>query len=562
MYYDSFPQREQQIAQAHLLRRQAGPTLYTAVREAAVRWNRLTAIEFLGTTISYRDLLRSIDHCADCLTALGVKCGDVLALLTVNTPQAVFLLYAANKLGAVVQMLHPGISSQEIQASLALTNCRFLFFLDDLYPKLAPWIHNEKIQLIHAQIADAFPLILQPAIRMKAHSKPTKISNALSWKEFLKRPANSLLSSDACLDPNATALLLSSGGTTGAPKCVEITNENINSLAAKTASAGGIVDYARIRALIVLPLFHGFGVGSCLHTFLCNGAHAFLVPKYESEAVARLIVKKKVEVILGVPAIFEALIRTIDPHETNLRFIRVVCLAGESINVELLNRIKAWLESGGSAAIPLQSYGQTECTSGACIDAFFAPRFGSIGIPFPDNALGIFDSETLTEKEPGEDGEICVCSSTVMKGYYQNEAETAKVLIRHPDGRLWLHTGDIGYMDRDGYFYYRQRKTRMIICNGYNVYPSQVEKVLLETQLVQNAYVFGKDSKRETNLLIAVVACAAGDDEQKRIRLQLAAACRESLAEYAIPYKFVFVQEFPRTAVGKIDLEALQRIAR
>lgn len=561
MNINSFYERKLEFDQYSSVLRRIGPTMYSAVEKSCALWRNNIAIEYMGLKLTYGKLLKYIDTSASLLVMSGIKRGDIITVLSGNVPQAVILLYAANKLGVIVQMLHPETSSSEIEKNIVECGSKFVFVLDFLLSKLTPAIRNSDIRIVVGNFAD----MLNPMMRVFAKKKggTKKIGSfdmrLQTWPDFVKNaPDRDAYPVKICTDSNAVAMILYSGGTTGTPKGVMITNENINNVAAQMLSFGGIPDYSRMSSIIIMPLFHGFGVGTCLHTYLSGGIHSFLVPKFNNEECAKLIKQKKIGIIMAVPVVFEGLMKSSSLGQGDLSAIEVIGISGDNVSVDLLNRIQRWLKGGGSLAVAIQAYGQTECTAGCTRDAYFRSKFGSIGIPIAGNAIKIVKIGTDEEVPAGEDGEICVNGPTVMKGYYKNDEETNAVLRIHPDGKTWLHTGDVGYIDEEGYLFYRQRISRMIISNGYNVYPTQVEKVITDTGLIENCCVVGAKDALGSMRVTAVIEYTGDDDNKRVIRKKLSEACRASLPEYSLPVSYIFKSRLPRTQIGKIDIKTIE----
>lgn len=311
------------------------------------------------------------------------------------------------------------------------------------------------------------------------------------------------------------------------------------------------------KVLALMPAFHGFGLAMCMHVMLSFGCHIILVPKFDYKACAKLIFKKKISYIYAVPALFEALSRTEEIETQDLSFIEMIAFSGDKCNKKLLNRMNKYLEKGNSNARLMEAYGLTESLSGLCINPFFAMKEDSTGLPFPDNEMKIVKLGTQETLPPWEDGEICVTGPTLMKGYYQNEVETAYALQQHPDGRTWLHTGDIGCMDEDGYLYFRQRHCRMIITSGYNVYPTQIEEVISKCNGVALCCVVGVADRTTGQRIVAVVQPTSMQVDLEALRRQIFSACEKNVAAFAMPQEVIFREELPKTAMGKVSFKKL-----
>ena len=357
------------------------------------------------------------------------------------------------------------------------------------------------------------------------------------------------------------AAILYSGGTTGIPKGVMIHNRAFNCMAvqAEEIKRDDTKNVAGKKALAVMPVFHGFGLAMCMHVMLYFGMHVFLVPKFDFKACSKLIFKKKINHVYAVPALFEAFSRTEEIENADLSFLEMVAFSGDKCSEKLLNRMNNYLKKGGSTEQMTEAYGLTECLSAACISPFFAHRKGSTGLALPDNEIKICKLGTHEEVPTGEDGEICITGPTQMKGYYKNDVETNLALQVHSDGKKWLHTGDIGYMDKDGYLYYRQRHCKMIITAGYNVYPTQIEEIINECRGVLLSCVVGIEDKTLGQRVVAVVQPADMNMDLEVLRRRILEKCKDNIADFAMPKEIVFREELPKTAMGKVNFKALTK---
>jgi long-chain acyl-CoA synthetase len=316
-------------------------------------------------------------------------------------------------------------------------------------------------------------------------------------------------------------------------------------------------DAAGKKALALMPVFHGFGLAMCMHVMLYFGMQVFLVPKFDFKACTKLIFKNKINHVYAVPALFEAFSRSEEIEKRDLSFLEMVAFSGDKCSDKLHNRMNKYLKIGGSSEQMTEAYGLTECLSAACISPFFAHKQGSTGLPLPDNKIKICKIGTHEEVPRGEDGEICITGPTLMKGYYKNEAETKIALQQHDDGETWLHTGDLGCMDEDGYLWYRQRHCKMIITSGYNIYPSQIEEVINGCNGVTVSCVVGIEDRSVGQRVVAVVQPTSMDADLESLRKRILDECKKNVAEYAMPREVIFREAIPRTAMGKVNFKAL-----
>lgn len=537
-------------------------SMVSLLKQTAEKYPDLPAIEFQGKITSFAKMIEQIEVVAASLSAYGVNKGDYVSIIAPNTPQALITIYAVNRIGAIANMIHPLLSTAEIKKFVEHVNSKAVLTFDMLYSKLADikWETEQEPLMILARIKDALPAYLQPlyALKNKLQLSFNPEHKIVYWNEFLRKGKMTV----GTLQPDEgkgddIAVILYSGGTTGIPKGVMIHNRAFNCMAIQSSEIKPIDDAAGTKCLAMMPTFHGFGLAMCMHVMLSFGTCAVLVPKFDFQAISKLIFKRKINFIYGVPALFEALSRTEEIEKKDLSFIKMIAFSGDRCSEKLLKRMNNYLEKGGSTARMTEAYGLTESLSGVCISPFFKMKAGSTGLPFPDNEIKIVAIGTQDEVPVGEDGEICVTGPTQMKGYYNNEAETANAIRLHSDGKKWLHTGDIGCVDEEGYLYFRQRHCRMIITAGYNVYPTQIEDVIYKCKGVALCCVIGEEDRALGQRIVAYVQPNSMDMDFDELRERIMQLCKANIAEYALPREVIFRETLPKTAMGKVNFKAL-----
>ena len=316
-----------------------------------------------------------------------------------------------------------------------------------------------------------------------------------------------------------------------------------------------------MKMLSVMPVFHGFGLGIGIHTPLVAGGTCVLIPQFNVKTYAHTLVKQKPNLIPGVPTLFEALLRAEDLENADLSFLRGIFSGGDSLSPELKKKVDAFLHEHGCTQQIREGYGTTECVTASCLTPKDYARKGSIGVPFPDTYYKIVAPGTTTEVDPNTEGEICVSGPTVMIGYMDNMEETLHTLRRHHDGRIWLHTGDLGYMDQDGFVYFRQRIKRMIITSGYNVYPSRLENIIDANEKVLLSCVIGVKDPYRVQRVKAYVVPMPGVEPTEELKQEILTYCASRIAKYAMPREIEFRKELPKTLVGKVAYRVLEEEA-
>ena len=536
--------------------------MYEEVYKAAKKKPDVSAYEFQGRKTKYRDFVRKIERTAASFSAIGIKTGDRVTICMPNTPQAVDSFYALNRIGAVPAMIHPLSAVEEIEFYLTETKSKAIVTLDIFYEKIrkAAELADLPVTIIVASIKDELPFPKNMLYPLMVKNKPAidrRTENTIKWAEFIRegKKLTQLPERNARFDDDA--VILFSGGTTGKTKGILLTNMNINALALQTGAAAGF-SLDGLRMLSVMPLFHGFGLGIGIHTPLIHGGTCILVPQFSVKTYADLIKKEKPNVLPGVPTLFEALLRTRGLQGFDMSFIRGMFCGGDSLSIELKRKVDAFLREHNASIQIREGYGTTECVTASCLTPYDYYKEGSIGVPFPDTYYKIVKPGTNEKLPPNHDGEICISGPSVMKGYLDNPEETAETLRNHGDGRIWLHTGDLGMMDEEGFIYFKQRLKRIIIVSGFNVYPSQVENAIDAHPDVMYSCAVGVPDEYKMHKVKAFVVLRSGVEPDDRIREEILENCRRKVFRYAVPYEIEFRDELPKTLVGKVAYRVLE----
>ena len=539
-------------------------TMYGMVRNTALQYPEQAAYIFMGKATSYAAFLKRIDTAAKGLTALGIRKGDSVTICMPNTPQALDCFYALNRIGAIPNMIHPLSAAKEIEFYLNFSRSKAILTLDQFYGKVASIVSDlqNPTTVLVAKIADELPFplnLIYPFTKGGKHPLPK--SGYILWKRLLSSAAAvSELPEDTGKADDCAAILYS-GGTTGTAKGIQLSNLNFNALGLQTIAASGYASIAGMKMLSIMPIFHGFGLGIGIHTALLGGATCILVPQFSVKTYADILVKQKPNLIPGVPTLFEALLRADGLKDADLSFLRGIFSGGDSLSPELKKKVDTFLKEHGCAEQIREGYGTTECVTASCLTPKDYARDGSIGVPFPDTFYKIVHVGTNREANPFTEGEICISGPTVMLGYKDNPAETVQTLRQHEDGNIWLHTGDLGYMDTDGFVYFRQRIKRMLITNGYNVYPSQLENIIDGHEKVLLSCVIGIRDEQRGQRIKAYIVPMPGIEANDALKEEILAYCKQHIAKYALPREVEFRSELPKTLVGKVAYRVLEEEA-
>ena len=536
-------------------------TMYQLLQRNARQYPSNTAYVFMGKETTYAAFLDRIEAAAKGLTNLGITRGDRVTVCMPNSPQALDCFYALNRIGAVPSMIHPLSAPKEISFYLEVSHSKAILTLDQFYNKVAQVVGDCKILI--AQIKDElpFPLNLLYPMTKGARAIPKLPKDGyMLWKDMVAAGKDTALPEDTDRAEDCGAILYS-GGTTGTSKGIMLSNLNFNALGMQTIAASGFGSVEGMKMLSVMPLFHGFGLGIGIHTALIGGATCILLPQFSIKTYADTLIKQKPNIIPGVPTLFEALLRAENLQNADLSFLKGIFSGGDSLSPELKKKVDQFLRDHKCTEQIREGYGTTECVTASCLTPKDYARSGSIGVPFPDVYYKVVTPGTTEEVDANIEGEICISGPTVMLGYMDNPQETANTLRSHGDGRIWLHTGDLGRMDSDGFIYFRQRIKRMIITSGYNVYPSQLENIIDGHEKVLLSCVIGIKDDYRGQKVKAFVVPMPGIEPTEALKQEILDYCRDHVAKYAMPREIEFRTELPKTLVGKVAYRVLEEEA-
>ena len=552
-------------------------TMFGALERAAKRFPKAIAFEFMGKKTNYTQMIAYFELAARALVAEGIQRGDVVTICLPNVPQAIVLLYALNRIGAVANMIHPLSSQKEITYFLDDSDSKMILTLDLFYEKVVQAraeAKNKETKILMARISDELSVPLAMAFWAKTGRKLRYLpnqDNSITWKSFIAKGMKKIELPEMEYHPERASVLLYSGGTTGLPKAIELSDYNFNVLGMQIREAAGIDFEPSLRFLSVMPLFHGFGLGIGIHTVLENGMMSILVPRFTNESYAKLVVKKKPNFIAGVPTIYASLLKSKIMQNADLSCLKGVFSGGDSLPPDLKEKFDKFLADHGSSVQIREGYGLTECVTASCLTPYDTYKERSIGVPLRDMEYRIVKSgssyaetalrEMFAELPRGESGEIILKGPSLMLGYRNHPEETAEALRKDENGDTWLFTGDLGHMDEDGYVFFSQRIKRMIITSGYNVYPSQLEKVLDEHPDITRSCVIGIPDERRIQKIRAYIVLNEGVEESEEEKKKIMEYSKLHLAAYEKPREIVFRKELPLTLVGKVAFHVLEEEA-
>ena len=536
-------------------------SMYEKVAGIAKKYPGYTAFDFQGRSTSYGEMLANINRCAKALRAIGIRENDKVTIIMPNCPQAIYMFYALNAVGAIANMVHPLSAEKEIEFYIEKSHSVAAITLDQFYYKLEKVRKNVKLNtLIIASIRDELPALTKAGYDLTLGRKIKKLpENApvLMWKEFLKLSSVSEPDFTVRRESDDPAVILYSGGTTGKNKGIVLTNKNFNALSQQITATNPMF-LPGDKMLAAMPIFHGFGLGVCIHSMLASGGRCLLLPKVNPKEYAKMLTKYKCNFIAGVPTLYEKMISNPEMEGKDLSCLKGVFSGGDSLSIELKKKFDKFLAAHGAVVQVREGYGTTETVTACCLTPIQKSKEGSIGVPFPDTYIKIVRPGTDEELPYGDEGEILLAGPTVMKEYLDEPEETANTLRTHSDGLTWVYTGDLGTMDEEGFVYFKGRAKRMIISSGFNVYPAQVENILDSHEKVQMSCVIGIPDPVAIQVVKAFVMLKPGVVESDDVKTELIEYCKKHVFRYAVPREVEFRDELPKTLVGKVAYRALE----
>ena len=536
-------------------------SMFDAVKKAADQYPDYTAFTFMGRGTSYREMIREIEKCARALKTIGVRENDKVTIALPNCPQAIYMFYAVNLVGAIANMVHPLSAEKEIEFYLNESDSVTAITLDQFYHKFENVRSNTKVvNIIIASVKDALSQPLKAGYMLTEGRKIKKIPKeapVIRWNEFMRLSRACFYNYKVERKSDDPAVILYSGGTTGKTKGIVLTNMNFNALGAQIVATNPMYRPGD-KMLSAMPMFHGFGLGVCIHSILQGGGCCILIPRVNPKDYAKQVVKNRCNFIAGVPTLYEAMLRMKSMENADLSCLKGVFSGGDSLSIELKKKFDKFLYDHKAVIQVREGYGTTETVTACCLTPPHMFKEGSIGVPFPDTYIKIVEPDTDRELPYGEEGEILLAGPTVMKEYMKHPDETARTLRHHADGLTWVYTGDLGTMDDEGFIYFRGRAKRMIISSGYNIYPGQLENILDAHELVQMSCVIGVPDPYKMQKVKAFVKLVAGVPANDETKETLLAYCRKNIAKFAMPYDIEFRDDMPKTLVGKVAYRQLE----
>ena len=547
---------------------------YKLIEYTASKHLNNTSYNYYGNKKTYHEFLMQIDEAARALKAIGVKHKDVVSICMPNTPEGIISFYAANKIGAIASMIHPLSAENEIKHYLNVSKTEWLITVDFTIEKIDKIIDDTKVKkVVSVSVAESMPLIIKSLYTASNVPKNIKLINLnpmhyinkdkkkrnidiIGWKDFIKLGKDYTKEIDDDFKGKEIAAILYSGGTTGTPKGVKLTNLNMNASAMQNFEHVACLK-AKDKVLAIMPIFHGFGLSVCIHCVQYFGGTSILLPQFNAKTFDKIMKKYEPNVVIGVPTLFDAMTKNKNFNHMKMNYLTCVISGGDSLSIELKKKFDEWLEKHHSPTTIREGYGLTECCAASCFTPLNYYRPGSIGIPYPDMYYKIVEAGTEKELPYGQPGEIVITGPTVMAGYIRNRKETKQTLKKHKDGRVWLHTGDEGVMDKDGFVFFKGRLKRMIISSGYCVYPNNIENVIDSHPAVRMSCVIGIPHPYKVTAAKAFIVLNDQSKETDETISEIKELVEKNLARFSWPVAYEYRSELPKTLVGKVAYNVL-----
>ena len=520
-----------------------------------------TALDYYGRKFTYADLIVNVKKTAAALRGVGVKKGDIVTVVSVMTPEVIALFYAADMIGATLNLVDPRYSVEGIHEYIEEVDSHLLVCLNVVYERCRQASKRTNVEkVIVLSPADSLPPVMAVGYKLTTPDKNKYASNVIRWKQFIKGGEGQSTAAEP-YDPDHACVVVHTGGTTGSPKGVMLTDDCFNGIALQFQAYPKLFHRGQ-KLMNVMPPFIAYGFACGIHLPLVLGFTVIIIPNLDPAKLGSLVLKHKPEHMFGVPTHYQQLASDPKLRDKDLSFIINYAAGGDSLSRGAEQTVNDFLAAHGARYPIAKGYGMTEVSSAATVAAGLDNKPGSVGIPMVNTVVAAFEPGTDQELPIGQRGELCISGPCLMKGYYNKPEETAILLRRHPDGRVWAHTGDMGYLDEDGFVFLDSRIKRMIIRHdGFKVFPSMIENVVSRHPAVHQCSVVGCADKDHTQGRLPFVYIVLKSDttaKKKQVIRELERMCAEELPEYVQPVAYKFISSMPMTPVGKVDYRQLE----
>lgn len=537
-------------------------TVYEYLWENNKDYLNNAALNYYDRKITYGEMFVNIEKATKSYQALGLKEGDIVTICAVTIPETIYSFYGLNRLGVICNMVDPRTSPEGIQEYINEVDSKVVITIDVAYSKIIEAVKGTAVEkIVVISPSDSLP---QPKKTLFKLLKAPKIPNDnlhIGWNDFLAL-GKDVTPCIAKYKEKTTCVIVHTGGTTGTPKGVMLSNDNFN----QTAFQGIMCGYDFVRQhtwLNIMPPFIAYGLGNGLHLPLIVGMEVILIPAFNPNEFANLLNKYHPNHVVGVPSHYGNIIRHKKMSNQDLSYLVAPIVGGDAMDISLEIEVNEFLKQHNCSYPICKGYGMSEVAAAVSVSlSHNINKIGSAGIPITHSTMAVFDTETGKELSYNQEGEICMTGPNIMVGYYKNETETNNVVRKHEDGLMWVHSGDIGYIDEDGFVFIKDRIKRVIIRHdGFKVFPSLIEKTVdTNENVVSNCAVGIADDSHSQGKLPVVFAVLKEGCDAKCIKEELVELCKKELPEYVQPVDFIFIEKMPLTAIGKVDFRALEQM--
>lgn len=530
--------------------------MYFDFKKSCEKSPNAKALYFLGKNIKYKNVLKMVDSLSVGLKEMGVKKDDVVTICLPNMPNAVVAFYAVNKIGAIANMVHPLTPTNQIVGFMECSNSKIVFMLDTAFKQSEKVFEEKGYTSIICGVQDYLPKIKSIIFKqiVKKDIKDIKYSEkVLKFKDLYK-----VGEVTAETDNEKPSVYLHSGGTTGEPKTLVLSDNAFINLARRGPDILEVKDILGKSMLAVLPMFHGFGLCMCIHTILSFSGTSILFPKFMPKDVCKLIKKGKVNYIAGVPTMYEIMYNTKGIRSKGLKNVSFAFCGGDSVPKSLKEKYDKLFAEFKSDAKMFEGYGLTETVTVCAVNNKANDKFGSCGKPLKDIEMKAINSETTEFLGVEEEGELVVKGDTLMLGYLNDDEANNRVFITDKQGNKWVRTGDFGYVDADGFVWFKQRLKRIIKVSGVAVFPSEIENATLRVENVSYACAVKVKDKTKGHVVKLYVSLIDKNVDNDEMKEKILTHLKKNVIRWAVPKQIEILDKLPLTMVGKVDYKVLE----
>lgn len=530
-------------------------SIYQTVHRTALAHPNDTALIYMYRKETYSRMLRHINQFAKSLTEMGFKKGDVITVCLPNIPDAIYLVYAINQIGAISNILHPLLTTFQIEETMCHTGSKILLCLDTKYQQFKT-LNKNGINVIACSPANGLGFIKRIGYLLSMRKSIGKIPYAEKVNKFYFAKRTTKFDSDYKCD----AVYLNSGGTSGKAKIIALSSYAINALAEPVPWITGYYDYKDKGMLAVLPMFHGFGLGVGVHYMLSWGGVDVLMPKFNRDQTIKYIKKNNIKYMIGIPVLYESLMSKRKFKGKILKNLEIAFVGGDFVRSSLVSKFNERMAEAGSICRLREGYGLTETVCVCSINTHIHNKPGTSGTNLPCCKFKIVDPNTLEDLGHNQEGEVLVSGDTLMNGYvFAEDKEANKKVFVNIDGVKWLRTGDFCSLDDDNFIHFKQRLKSIVKVSGVPVFPSMIEDCIATFKFVFECAAVGIEDEKHGHIIKLFVTLhreyrGSKEDAIKLINDKIVT----ELGVYSKPKEIVFMDRLPHTAVGKIDIKNLK----